>query len=63
MILGLSGRLLPSRHDFRLAAGSPSFDPFGELDAMNILEVEFHLQDGWKGLDTFRISDVSIERQ
>jgi len=63
VILGLSGPLLPSRHGFRFAAGSPPFDPFGELDAMDILEVEFHLQDGWKSLDTFRVSDVGIERQ
>ena len=42
------GPLLPSQHGFRFA---------------DILEVEFHLQDGWKSLDTFRVSDVGIERQ
>lgn len=53
VILGLYGPLLPSRHGCRLAAGSPPFDPFGELDAMDILKVEFHLRDGWKSLHTF----------
>jgi hypothetical protein len=54
MILGLSGPLSSSRHGVHFAAGSTPFDPFGELDAMNILKVEFHLQDGWESLDTFR---------
>ncbi len=46
VILNLSEPLLSSRHDFRFAAGSPPFNHFGELDAMNILKVKFNLQDG-----------------
>ena len=53
VIFSLSGRLLSSRHCFHFAAGSPPFGPFGELDAMDILKVEFHLQYGWEGVDAF----------
>jgi hypothetical protein len=53
VIFNLSGPLRPSRHGFQFAAGSPPFGPFGELDAMDILEVEFHLQYGWEGVDAF----------
>ena len=50
VIFNLSGPLRPSRHGFQFAAGSPPFDPFGELNAMDILEVEFHLQYRWEGV-------------
>jgi hypothetical protein len=53
VILGLSGPLSSSRHSVHFAAGSTPFDPFGELDAMDILKVEFHLQYGWEGVDAF----------
>jgi len=53
VILGLSGPLFSSRHGFHFAAGSPPFDSFGELDAMDILKVELHLQYGWEGVDAF----------
>lgn len=54
MILGLSEPFSSSRHGVHFPAGFTPFDPFGELDAMNILKVKFYLQNGWESLDTFR---------
>lgn len=42
LIFSLSGPLPLNWHAFHFAAGPPPFDAFGELDAMDILEVEFH---------------------
>ena len=54
VIFDLSGLLLPNRDGFRFAVGSPPPDAFGEIDAMDIMEVQFYLQDGWESLETFR---------
>ena len=54
VILGLLGPLFSSRQGFLFAARSGPFDPLGELDAMDILKVKFHLLDNWESLDTSR---------
>ena len=53
VVLGPARPLSLSRHGCHFAAGSTPFDPFGELDAMDILKVKYHLQDGLESVDTF----------
>jgi len=39
-----------------------SFDPFGRLDAMDILKVGFYLQNGLEGVDTFQSRMWAFDR-